>query len=88
MEVRDNGSIAEDPAAVVDVLEASLLAWANDWAATVLPGDKVTTDEASTTCVNTAGGVGVCRASTCLSLRMRPGAVHTPVPTIFLSLVP
>ena len=49
MQVDGNGSIAEDPAAVVDALETSLLAWANDWAATVLTGDKVTADEASTT---------------------------------------
>lgn len=68
MEVGGNGSIAEDPAVVVDVLEASLLAWANDWAATLLPGEKVTTDEASTTCVNTVGGVRVCLASACLSV--------------------
>ena len=49
VELRGNGSIVEDSAAVVDVLEAGLLAWANDWAATVLPTEKVTIDEAATT---------------------------------------
>ena len=49
VQVDGNGSIPEDPAAVVDVLETSLLAWANDWAATVLPTEKVTIDEAATT---------------------------------------
>jgi len=49
VEVSGNGSIVEDPAVVVDVLEAGLLAWADDWAARVLPGDKITIDEAATT---------------------------------------
>lgn len=49
MEVGSNGSVVEDPSVVIDVLEAGLLAWAIDWAAIALPGDKVTIDEASTT---------------------------------------
>lgn len=39
----------EDPQVVIDVLEAGLLAWANDWAANVLPGDKVSVDASNTT---------------------------------------
>ena len=47
-----NNSIAaavEDPQVVLDLLEADLLVWANDWAATVLPGDNVTIDTTGTT---------------------------------------
>ena len=53
VEVRGNGTVAgpvvEDSPTVLEVLEAGLLAWANDWVATVLPGDRVTLDTAGTT---------------------------------------
>lgn len=38
----------EDPQVVIDVLEAGLLTWANEWAANVIPGDKVSIDASST----------------------------------------
>ncbi|CAN0167973.1 unnamed protein product [Ectocarpus fasciculatus] len=42
-------SVVVDAEVVVGVLEAGLLAWANDWAANVLPWEKVTVDTAGTT---------------------------------------
>lgn len=53
VEVRSNDTAAdavvEDPQVVIGLLEDGLLAWADGWAANVLPGDKVTIDEANTT---------------------------------------
>lgn len=49
VEVVGDGSNVEDPLVVVGLLEVGLIAWANDWAATVLTGDNVTIDEAGTT---------------------------------------
>lgn len=49
VEVSSNGSAVDDPLVVVDALEAGLIAWADDWAAAILPGDRVTIDEAATT---------------------------------------
>lgn len=42
-------AVVEDPPVVLDLLDAALLAWANDWAANVIPGDKVTIDVEGTT---------------------------------------
>lgn len=54
MEVRGENStvgepLEEDPQVVLDLLEAGLLAFAADWAANVLPGNKVTIDTSNTT---------------------------------------
>ena len=49
VEVRSNGTAPEDAQVALDLLEAGLVAWADEWAATVLPGDKVTNDPAGTT---------------------------------------
>ena len=51
VEVGSNSTAAavEDPQVVLGLLEEGLVAWADDWAATVLPGDKVTIDTEGTT---------------------------------------
>lgn len=38
----------EDPQVVINVLEASLLAWVNSWATNVINGEKVIIDTSNT----------------------------------------